>query len=1138
MSRDTLRSSSATATVGLGGVGTAAALRHTGLERAYDGAKRPPLAQEVKLLRRASKGRRLYLTGAGIGTLAVPTAAVGINHTVRDIHDRFAKSYMGGGSYVRAVDLSRAGRESVRRATARQTSKRRLHLADSPNFRSKQIWLGIDSPKGREVKVVPAVSRPFAPKEPYGSALRRRLSSVTNSSLVRGKDYGASARPNGQGGGTLSLKPRTSKKTMLHEQAHLQPQRNAQNFQRRYLQPRSRGREEGRANYLAGIKNYSSTRETTRGSARAFQEGYKEVTSNMTRAGTKRGLPKSFGKADPPPDRRSFLSEGVHGARAAITDRNQSLTKPAPVRLQAANYAVGGLVGSGTGALANRLLRGRLPGPAKAAAAAMTGITAGTLALPVQSRYTQRATHGRYEVTPTGVRRKKTKPKRPSTAATIVEGRSGRTTMSPAGIRDAMGPSALGKAESYPGSTLSHNQKRARVQAVGGIPILGDFSQAGAAAAMAPPPLRRRTAALQYGGSVTGGALGQVGGAALALGAARRFKSVQRGAEKVTSASDRATNLARSAVHLKPKTGPSTLERAALSASTHHRIPTPIRRGLSAATHNPKVAGAGLLLGGMVGGTAGGQGAYTAALRMEDRYKREHGLSKAAPLGPPLTRQEKKKLSRRKVHNAALSQIGGALGLGALAATIGGRKFPVLRTVQTPLLTAGAGVGGINAFIGAKVQRKEAEQTLASKSFLPEVIGRASQGVYSHDANWVSAATLTSRQRGAVRSEVNNSRFIRQMGLPKPQASNNRLYPQARVRGGVLKPTVTQHAVRSGHHSNLLGLAAPNGRGGGHIDIFPGAYPSTLKHEQAHIAPRRNPATLQDRSQNPRRAGHEEGRADYLARGHDSTYPKDQRYPGEPRFRQGYEEVQNKMRAAGTKVHKSWIAPAKTAGGWKSATTLTADERHGVRAGITRSRALSNYRRYNSSGWAPSSKGRKIYDGRTTSRGELKPTVLMHRKPSKSDTVFSGHTAMAQPNGRGGGRLDVFPLGRKKSGAVKPRVLRHELAHLAPKRNPHALYERIGADPVRHGREEGRADYLASGHFSTYKDPNRYYGGGQFRQGYEEVHNKMRAAGTKFGKGFRVTGLRRAPAVRMGTIRQTRYRSGVTRTSTVRGGLA
>jgi hypothetical protein len=137
----------------------------------------------------------------------------------------------------------------------------------------------------------------------------------------------------------------------------------------------------------------------------------------------------------------------------------------------------------------------------------------------------------------------------------------------------------------------------------------------------------------------------------------------------------------------------------------------------------------------MVGGMTGQNVAYGRAMTRDDRLRaqRHHdaGVVKAlatserpGPKPIPLSRGEQNRLRRRKERSAALSVLGGTTGLSALGATLGSaalKKRPTLalripkttkalKDVQVPLLTAGAGLGGINSFNYASIQHKEAGQ--------------------------------------------------------------------------------------------------------------------------------------------------------------------------------------------------------------------------------------------------------------------------------------------------------------------------------------------------------------------------------------------------------------------------------------------
>lgn len=120
-----------------------------------------------------------------------------------------------------------------------------------------------------------------------------------------------------------------------------------------------------------------------------------------------------------------------------------------------------------------------------------------------------------------------------------------------------------------------------------------------------------------------------------------------------------------------------------------------------------------------------------------------------------------------------------------------------------------------------------------------------------------------------------------------------------------------------------------------------------------------------------------------------------------------------------------------------------------------------------------------------TNQMARKRGIGVSRYTQKDD--FGGNSGgqvkgFALPNNRGGGRLVLARDADK-------HILRHELQHLKPKRNPHTLNVR-GEDPIRRGREEGRADYLAHGKAT----PGSYPGDDQFKQGYNEVQYKMARA--------------------------------------------
>lgn len=170
--------------------------------------------------------------------------------------------------------------------------------------------------------------------------------------------------------------------------------------------------------------------------------------------------------------------------------------------------------------------------------------------------------------------------------------------------------------------------------------------------------------------------------------------------------------------------------------------------------------------------------------------------------------------------------------------------------------------------------------------------------------------------------------------------------------------------------------------------------------------------------------------------------------------------------------------------GFKSASKLDAIERHIVRnatlggknarklVGTTEQRAAQKQKR--------GGNRTKIYeDIPTKQRGKLTKVVANRAQTGRPSSV----QGFSQPDGRGGGRVVIH------DDADFASTARHEMAHIAPKRNPVNFFDRV-KDPKRLGKEEGRADFRAHG-----KQTNGQYPGGEdFQQGYNEVQGKMAAA--------------------------------------------
>ena len=532
-----------------------------------------------------------------------------------------------------------------------------------------------------------------------------------------------------------------------------------------------------------------------------------------------------FGKKET--KRKSFFQEGAAGMRSSVMESTNSVKKPPPARLALANYLGGGVVTAGAGALTNaRLKKVKIPGAAKASIAAMAGVTAGASTLPMQSKVMTRISGNKYETTAHGVRRKKTRavpasrmashidarPGNDSRAAraaivpssvakmgeglaakfnTVMHGAADRMSATPrkgklvsagqsgvsATIRSmANNPSRMvnpshglmsqvGKAAYY-GSDMNRAQKRSRVAAVTGLPVVSDIAQAGMAARMAPPPLRKQTAAQVYGGGQVGGTAGTMAGAYGAAALARRSKRFEAGTVKVNDALDSGKARIRSAVGLKPaKAKASMTERIA----AHAKTPKLVKQAVKPLIGHGKVAAVGGLIAGSVGGVAGSQTGYGFALRAEDRYKAKvarssqsarHGTRVVKSDTPTvMTPREQVKLRRAKHRNAVGSQLGGAIGLTALGATLGSKaKFlgttatGHLAKVPVPLLTAGAGLSGANSFGYAAIQNKEASHKI-KKGLIPGVrrAPRIARGSLRQTRTASTGAIRTSYTRGGIR---------------------------------------------------------------------------------------------------------------------------------------------------------------------------------------------------------------------------------------------------------------------------------------------------------------------------------------------------------------------------------------------------
>ena len=443
-------------------------------------------------------------------------------------------------------------------------------------------------------------------------------------------------------------------------------------------------------------------------------------------------------------NKRNVLSEGLSGATDAFHSRTDNMKDKPPKKLVLGNYASSLAIGSATGGITHAALsrRKKFPGGARSALAVTGGVVAGSAALPLQAKATQKLSRGRYTATPTGVQRVKAKPVRPSSRATVLEGRG-------VNRRDFRRES-IGKAGEDPGANMTRVQRRAAILASGPpIPVVGDALQAAQASRLAPEGRKKRAAVGQYAATNLGGLAGNVAGATGAVALANRSPKFDAKATAANDAVDRGKARARAATRLpspKPSTGPSRAGRAldraprvrgAAGRVTGSRVGRMVRA-------KPAVATIGALVGGAVVGNVSSNAAISHQLTGDDKYRARmakgdshngHG-SRVSKLVEPkkLSHREDEQLRRRKANSAAVSMLTGGMGLTAFGATLAaptlrrpravarfknaGKVADRLDRAKVPLLTAGAGIGGANGIQFARVQRKEA----ASKAFgLPRV---------------------------------------------------------------------------------------------------------------------------------------------------------------------------------------------------------------------------------------------------------------------------------------------------------------------------------------------------------------------------------------------------------------------------------
>lgn len=348
--------------------------------------------------------------------------------------------------------------------------------------------------------------------------------------------------------------------------------------------------------------------------------------------------------------------------------------------------------------------------------------------------------------------------------------------------KDAMARSAIhghpliGKRDD-PGASMSRGERRARIAASGPpIPIVGDIIQARQAAKLSPEKYSRRTGAQTVGAGQAGGLAGNAAGAGIALGAARLSPGFDRRAKNANDKVDSFTNAIKDRAY--SAAGKERVDKPGLTtrALQHQRTPaaarkvaarvatSPVGRAVAA---NPKVAAIGALVGGAVAGPAAQQAMLSHTMSRDDRYRRSLAKREATAAKPiPLSERESHTLRRRKELGAAASMLTGTTGIAALGTTLGPHALKhgrikdaawakparkKLKKATLPLVAIGGGVGGLNSFNYAHIQRSEAHQI---RKALPRIPGiRRAPGMRRatlRQTRYPSGVIRTSTVRGGL----------------------------------------------------------------------------------------------------------------------------------------------------------------------------------------------------------------------------------------------------------------------------------------------------------------------------------------------------------------------------------------------------
>lgn len=407
------------------------------------------------------------------------------------------------------------------------------------------------------------------------------------------------------------------------------------------------------------------------------------------------------------------VTQGVQGVGEAWKQKGQSLRSGAPVRARLVPI----VMGAGGGALAalathrgldvaGKAIKHEIGGGRRSALTAMATIP-GTLAtIPASRRVTRR--YG-YTVTPTGTHKLAKSLKvlpwdGPRYAVHNTRGRvriheyhgNNRFTVDDRGNLAIVHRSTLTflkdkvakAAQDYRGRHVSYGQQRAATMAIGATPLAGPLLAARQAGKYAPPGQEGRAQARQLAAPAVG--------LSAAVGAGRMtFKHAQHSpgfADKARRAYQglegqhaKLSPTARKVIRLKPY------------AKLGEKAPA-IAAGLLAA----KVTGTAV-------GLPASQVAISrdiAAQRRHNRHRQFDTASINKADNMPMTTHQRSGLVRRKRIGAALNVAGGTTGLAGLALI--GAKHPSMLARREKIVAGAAGVGGINAFNSASINRREA----------------------------------------------------------------------------------------------------------------------------------------------------------------------------------------------------------------------------------------------------------------------------------------------------------------------------------------------------------------------------------------------------------------------------------------------